>query len=249
MSAEYFNTPHPRLLAHRGLAQHRDLDENTLEAFAAALDHGATHLESDTQATADGYAVLLHDPSLLRVAGEDVEIGQISLAEAQSLRLKNGGRIPTLLEALESFPQARFNLDVKTKAAINPTVQAIELAQAHSRILLSSFANPIRRKALSQLSSPVATSASQSTVVAAYLSHKLSFGIGISRIVRDLDAFQIPTKKSGINFADEKFIARLKREGVEVHFWTVNELSEAERLIAMGADGIVSDRIDLMNLR
>lgn len=249
MTSEYFNTPHPRLFAHRGLALERGLDENTLEAFAEALKHGATHLESDTQATADGHAVLLHDADLSRVAGVDVSIGELSLSEAQSISLTNGGRIPTLIEALESFPEARFNLDIKTRSAISPTVSAIEQTMAHNRILLSSFANPIRRSALSALSRPVATSASQSIVVAAYLSHKLAFGLGFSAIVSGLNAFQIPPAKGAIRFADERFIQRLKRRGVEVHFWTINDPEDARQLLERGADGIVSDRVDLMNLR
>jgi Glycerophosphoryl diester phosphodiesterase len=60
------------LLAHRGLSQHKDnLDENTLNAFEEALAYGATHLESDIQATKDGFAVLFHDSDLNRVAGID----------------------------------------------------------------------------------------------------------------------------------------------------------------------------------
>ena len=241
----YFEAPRPRLFAHRGLAQHANLDENTLPAFQAALDHGATHLESDTQATADDVAVLFHDEDLRRVAGIDARVRELSLAEIKAIRLKNGGEIPTLSEALSALPQAKFNLDIKTKPAISPTIEAIEQAHAHERVLVSSFSNPIRKSALASLSRPIATSGSLTTVLGAWISHKLFFGAGFSSIVRDVHAFQIPVRRGPINFATKSFITRAQKHQTEVHFWTINDPAEMQRLLELGADGIVSDRVDL----
>lgn len=245
----YFQGQKPRLFAHRGLAQHADLDENTIEAFRQALLHGATHLESDTQATKDGHAVLFHDDDLQRVAGTSIRIAELTLSDLAAIRLANGGQIPSFEEALQALPDALFNIDIKTASAIEPTIRAIESQKAHDRVLLSSFANPIRKKALSMLTRPVATSASQSVVVAAYLSHRFLFGLGFSSIVRDVQAFQIPVRKGVVRFDSKAFIERLQRNQTEVHFWTINDPDEAEQLISLGADGIVSDRVDLMNLR
>ncbi|PWL20332.1 MAG: glycerophosphodiester phosphodiesterase [Candidatus Aquiluna sp. XM-24bin5] len=244
-SFPYFDPPKPRLFAHRGLAQHAGLDENTIPAFLAALEHGATHLESDTQATADDVAVLFHDEDLNRVAGIDAKIRELSLSEIKSLRLQNGGEIPTLTEALEALPSARFNLDIKTKPAITPTISAIEALEAHDRVLVSSFSNPIRKSALRDLSKPIATSGSLSTVVAAWLSHRFLFGLGFAAIVRHVHAFQVPVSRGPIKFATKGFIGRAQRHQTEMHFWTINDPAEMRRLIALGADGIVSDRVDL----
>jgi len=248
MESKYFDPPKPRLFAHRGLADPLGLDENTIGAFKSALASGATHLESDTQATKDGHAVLLHDEDLRRVAGIDAAIHELDLSEAQALKLRRGGTIPTLSEAFSQLPDARFNLDVKTKRAIEPTVRAIEEQQAHDRVLLSSFANPIRKETLRRLSRSVATSASQSVVIAAYLSHKLLFGAGLARILSSVNALQIPTAKGPIRFASKRFIENLHQHDTEVHFWTINDPADAARLLELGADGIVSDRVDLMNL-
>ena len=244
-SFPYFDPPKPRLFAHRGLAQRDNLDENTIAAFQAALDHGATHLESDTQATSDGVAVLFHDEDLFRVAGVQAKVGELSLSELKAIKLENGGEIPTLLEALDALPDARFNLDIKTKPAISPTIQAIEALQAHDRVLVSSFSNPIRRSALAGLSKPIATSGSLSTVLGAWLSHTLLFGAGFSAIVKNVHAFQIPVRRGPINFATKGFISRAQRHQTEVHYWTINDPTEMQRLLALGADGIVSDRVDL----
>lgn len=108
MAIHYFSPAKPRIFAHRGLAEPLNLDENTIPAFQAAIDHGATHLESDTQATSDGHAVLFHDPDLKRVAGIDALVSELTLTEVSEIRLANGGTIPTLFEALTHFPTALF---------------------------------------------------------------------------------------------------------------------------------------------
>ncbi len=245
MSQHYFTPAKPRLFAHRGLAEPLNLDENTIAAFQAALEHGATHLESDTQATKDGHAVLFHDSDLRRVAGIDAAVSQLTLTELQNIELVNGGRIPTLFEALSHFPSAFFNLDIKSKLAIEPTIHAIEKAQAHDRVLVSSFSNPIRKSALKKFSKPVATSASASVALGAWLSHTILFGLGFSKIVSSVDALQVPVRLGIVNFAQRSFIERLKTHNTEVHFWTINDPTQMHSLLDLGADGIVSDRVDL----
>lgn len=248
MDKPFFSTAKPRYFAHRGLAQHKNLDENTIAAFSEALAHGATHLESDTQATSDGHAVLFHDDDLLRVAGDPRKISALPLSELQEIRLRFDGAIPTLGEALTHFPTAFFNLDIKSPGAIEPTIRAIEETRSHDRVLISSFSNPIRRKALQGFSKPIATSASASLALAAWFSHSFLFGLGFGQIVRGIDALQVPPKKSFVKFADSTFIQRAQSHRIEVHFWTINDPAEARELLSMGADGIVSDRIDIVKL-
>ncbi len=245
MTSHYFSPPKPRLFAHRGLAEPVGLDENTLDAFSAALNHGASHIESDTQATADGHAVLFHDTDLERVAGVQARVSDLSLSEIRKISLRNGGSIPTLEEALTHFPTAFFNLDIKTKLAIEPTISAIERTKSHSRVLVSSFSNPIRKSALKKFSTPVATSASASVALAAWLSHKVLFGVGLNRIVKNVHALQVPVGIGLVKFADEVFIRRLKSTSTEIHFWTINDPLQMQELIRIGADGIVTDRVDI----
>ena len=245
MAKDYFAPAKPRLFAHRGLALPLNIDENTIPAFQAALEHGATHLESDTQSTNDGHAVLLHDSDLRRVAGIDAAISELTLEEVKKIRLTNNGVIPTLFEALKHFPTAFFNLDIKTKIAIDPTIRAIEDAKAHNRVLVSSFSNPTRKSALKKFSQPVATSASASVALTAWLSHTVFFGFGFQSIIANVDALQVPTNLGIVDFSKKSFIDRVKRHQTEIHFWTINDPTEMQRLIEAGADGIVSDRVDL----
>lgn len=241
----YFEGPLPHLLAHRGLSEHDDsVAENSIPSFQAAIAAGATHIESDVHATSDQVAVLFHDDDLLRVAGVSKFIKDLTLADLRTIRLKGEAVVPTLAEGLELG--VRLNLDIKSEPAIVPTVQDIERYAAHDRVLVSSFSSRRRNAALKLLSRPVATSASMRQVALAWISHK-AFGLGFSRIVAEVDAFQIPPQMYGLNFANTRFISRLKSHGIDTHFWTINDPQEAQRLLKMGASGIVSDRVDLLN--
>lgn len=246
MSPSYFDTPRPHLLAHRGLNQHRaDIDENSLAAFDQAIAAGCTHLESDVHATKDGVAVLFHDDDLLRVAGLPQKISDLTFHELSQIRLKFGSTIPSLDSVLAAYPQLRLNLDVKSEGAIYPTAQAINSAGAHNRVLVSSFSSSRRRKTLRLLSAPVATSASMREVLL-LLTSNFFFGLGAKQISKNIHALQIPVSQGPIRLATKSFIGLLRRHNLEVHFWTINNSQEAKKLIALGATGIVSDRIDLI---
>ncbi|MEY4714424.1 MAG: hypothetical protein RIQ37_754, partial [Actinomycetota bacterium] len=114
---------------------------------------------------------------------------------------------------------------------------------------VSSFSDRRRKRALSMLSKPVATSAGSGTVLLTYLSHKILGGFGLKRILKDVDALQIPVSQGPFRFADETFIKRLSVLEKEVHFWTINDLEQMSELIELGAHGIVSDRVDLFPLK
>lgn len=243
----FFESSRPRIFAHRGSWQHRqDISENSLESFLEALSKGASHIESDVQATLDGHAVLFHDKDLSRVSNSRAIVSELTLLELQSLQLFGGGRVPTLSQVLVEIPHAKLNLDIKSTLAISATAAAIEKHLAHDRILITSFSNPRRKSVLAGLSIPVATSAASLTVFWLWISHFLLFGFGLKHILKNLDAIQVPVRKGLLRFDSPKFISKVSSHGVEVHFWTINEPELMRKLIALGAHGIVTDRVDLV---
>jgi glycerophosphoryl diester phosphodiesterase len=238
---QYFEPPTPRVLAHRGLAL--EAPENTLLAFAHALAIGVTHIETDVHASADGVAVIAHDTELARVARRPEPVGALTVAELAALDLGEGQHLPTLAEALDAFPDARFNIDLKSAAAIEPTVDAIRAARAEHRVLLTSFSERRRRAALALLPD-VATSASGPRFAAALLASVVRGGPLVRAALRGLHAVQIPTRAIGLDTVTPARIRAFHDAGVEVHVWTINESAEMSRLLALGVDGIVTDRAD-----
>jgi glycerophosphoryl diester phosphodiesterase len=231
----FFDGPLPRILAHRGLTTHAA--ENSLEAFGAALAAGATHLETDARATADGAAVLVHDR---RVAGAGPAVERLTLAELRE-------RLPsacTLDEALARFPDARFNIDVKHVGAAAPVARAVTSADAAGRVLLASFRGSRRRVALAAV--PGAATSASSGAVAGML---LGVGLRAQGVVRaalaGVDAVQIPARSERLATVGAALIRAVHDAGAEVHYWVVNDPHRMRELVALGADGIVTDRPDL----
>jgi glycerophosphoryl diester phosphodiesterase len=230
------------VLAHRGLAI--DAPENTLLAFAKALAAGVTHLETDVHASADGVAILSHDPDLFRLTGRHVRIDQLTSAELARIDLGAAQHFVTLAAALDAFPDARFNIDVKSAAAVAPTIEAVTRARAEHRVLIGSFSNAHRLAVVHRLPGAVTSVSSRGAVIATWAG-----ALGAPKltrwVLRRVQAVQLPIRVLGVSTTSRRVIAAYHAAGVEVHIWTINDPAVMNRLLDAGVDGIVTDRADL----
>jgi glycerophosphoryl diester phosphodiesterase len=242
LRSPWFEPALPRMLAHRGLAV--DAPENTLLAFVKALAAGATYLETDVHASKDGVAVLSHDPNLVRTAGHKVRVNQLTLAQLRKIDLGEGQTFSTLSELLDAFPQARFNIDIKSLDAGRPAAEAILKAGATNRVLITSF-NAKRRHSAVKLLPGVASSCSPGEIIIAVLAAKLRLSAVVRFALRHVTAVQVPVRSAGVRIATRGVIARFHEAGREVHIWTINDVAQMKRLLDLGVDGLFTDRIDL----
>jgi glycerophosphoryl diester phosphodiesterase len=150
MPHPYFDLARPIVIGHRGCAG--EVPENTLASFEAGIASGAAILESDVHLTRDGVAVLIHDDVVDRVTEGTGRVAELALEDLRRLDAGyrfaahgthpwrgRGLRIPTLEEALEAFPEARFNLELKEdvpEMAVK-TVAEVAAARAAARTLLT----------------------------------------------------------------------------------------------------------------
>jgi glycerophosphoryl diester phosphodiesterase len=238
----WFEPALPRMLAHRGLAV--DAPENTLLAFVKALAAGATYLETDVHASKDGVAVLSHDPNLVRTAGHKVRVNQLTLAQLRTIDLGEGQTFSTLSELLDAFPEARFNIDIKSLDAGRPAAEAILRAGATNRVLITSF-NAKRRHSAVKLLPGVASSCSPGEIIIAVIGAKLRLSAVVRWALRHVTAVQVPVRSVGVRIATRGVIARFHEAGREVHIWTINDVAQMKRLLDLGVDGLFTDRIDL----
>ncbi|MET4782529.1 glycerophosphoryl diester phosphodiesterase [Glaciihabitans sp. UYNi722] len=195
-------------------------------------------------ASADGVAVISHDPDLRRVAGRTVRVDQLTMAELRRVDLGNGQTFSSLREALDGFPDAKFNIDLKSPDVVQPAVDAILEAGAAGRVLVTSF-DETRRAAAVALLPGVATSASATTFAWALVTAKLGLGSPLRRVLRGIQAVQIPPSQYGLSIVTPRVVRMIHGAGVEVHVWTINDSIEMARLLDMGVDGLVTDRADL----
>jgi glycerophosphoryl diester phosphodiesterase len=238
----------PRLYAHRGAAV--ELPENTLEAFERAIELGADAIETDAHLTRDGHVVLSHDPRGARMCGVDVALEDASLdevrtwdagarfASASGARATKAHRIPTLDEALAALPGVPFNVDAKSRHSqmVPRLLEAIARANAEDHVLVASFdARTLRDVRAHGYRGK--TGLAQTEVLRL---------LGLPRALLALfplrgAAAQIPYRTHGVDLGTRAMIDKCHALGLEVHYWTVNEAPLAERLLAAGADAIMTD--------
>lgn len=230
---DWFEGPLPRILAHRGLAL--TAPENSVDAFRDAVAAGATHIETDVRATADGVPVLAHDPEL----PDGRSVAELTLADLRAAL----PALATLPEALSALPETPFNVDVKDPRAVAATASAVRAAGVR-RVLLTSF-SARRRRAVLRLAPGAPTSASADAVACAVVGIRLRLPGVLRLALRGVQAVQIPERALRTDLSTPWAIRAVHTAGVEVHFWVVNDASRMRELVARGADGIVTDRPDL----
>jgi glycerophosphoryl diester phosphodiesterase len=242
MTNTFFPARTPLVIAHRGLAV--DHPENTLQAFVAGIEAGADILETDVHISRDGQVMIAHDPTLERVAQMPGRVSDYTAAQLADIDLGGGVGFPTLVELLETLPQAKLNIDLKTPDVVPAFVDVIRQMNAHDRVLVASFDEPTRAQAVSQLPG-VATSATRKHFLPALIWAALGQQSPLQRVFDGIDAIQTPTSYFGVPITTRRFVRQLTGLGKQVHVWTINEETQMRQLLDIGVTGIVTDRADI----
>lgn len=255
--------------AHQGGA--KEGPSSTLHAIAAALDAGATAVELDVHATADGELVVCHDPTVDRTCDATGAIADMTLAELR--RLDNAhwwvpgtvvdhdpatpasayvhrGRAPadrafgiaTVAEVFEAVPPGiPLNFDIKATA---PTVEPYEAA-------LAAVIRDHGRVDDVIVASFIDAATDAFSAVAPEIAVSLGTD-GTAAFYRAVDAgeapprtrhvaLQVPHRFGDITIVDEAFVAAAHAHGLAVHVWTIDDEAEMVELLDLGVDGIITD--------
>lgn len=249
-------TTRPLVMAHQGGA---DLaPSNTMAAFRNAAQMGVDVLELDVHTTKDGVVVVIHDATVDRTTNGAGSVHNLTLSDLQKLDAGyqfspdngqtfpfrgQGVTIPTLQEVLSAFPALRINIEIKqTDPPMEQAVaELIQQADAQNRVLVvASNQNVIER--FRALMPDVATGASESEVRGFFYAQTLR----VSAFYRPTaDALQVPENFGNIQVLSPHFVQAAHAREVAVHAWTINDPEAMRRLLAMGVDGIITDRPDL----
>lgn len=229
-----WGTKTPILLGHRGAP--RSAPENTDAAFRAALEAGLDGLETDLQRTRDGVLVLSHDPYLAREPGHAHEF----IATLDDLALRD--RIPAmprlteLREVLADYPQALLNLELKTDAPFGDA-RAQELVTE-----LASWPDQLTQRLWISTFDPVQLLRLAEAGVAVPLAF-LAFEVGALALLPSLPIAAVHPHHSLVT---AERMADWHERQLAVFVWTVNDAALAERLLALGADGLIGDVPELL---
>jgi glycerophosphoryl diester phosphodiesterase len=253
--------------AHQGGAW--EAPSSTLHAIASAIGAGATGIELDVHATADGKLVVGHDPTVDRTTDRSGAISELTYQELSALdnaywwapgadvspdlppdRYPFRGRAPKdrrfgialLEEILEEFPGVVLNLDIKQTA---PVVVPYEEALALMLRRFGRVDDVIVASFLDSATDAFSTFApevptSAGTLAVAAFTQAVRAGEAPAPL-RHV-ALQVPARFGDATLVDARFVEVAHDEGLAVHVWTIEEESEMEELCGLGVDGIITDR-------
>ncbi|MEZ5292619.1 MAG: glycerophosphodiester phosphodiesterase [Vicinamibacterales bacterium] len=248
-----FDSRCPLVFGHRGgLARG---PENTLTAFARAMAFGADGFECDVRRSADGVPVVIHDPTLDRTTDATGPVRARTAAELAAVdatcrftpalagdEVPAPEGIPALTDALARFPAARVIVEIKDPEPgfADDVVAVLRRLDALSRVCVGSFHQQVLDR-VRAAAPDVTTSASPGETRWLLVRARSRWPFAVRPRFR---ALQVPVSAGRLRVVSGAFVGRAHREGATVQVWTVNDPLEVRRLLALGVDGIISDRPD-----
>jgi glycerophosphoryl diester phosphodiesterase len=237
--------PYPFWIAHRGAG--KLAPENTLAAFRLGTQHGYRMVECDVKLSADGVPFLLHDATLPRTTTGQGVAGELAWERLSQLdagtwhsRAFAGEPLPTLA-AVARYCQANgcaLNIEIKpTPGQEADTGRVVALT---ARALWSPT-----------LPLPLLTSFSPTAWPPRKPLHRncraACCSIRCGRLAGRRPQLGCCAVVCNHALWDAHTVAQVHAAGMRCISYTVNDEWAAQRLIALGTDGIITDRVDLFN--
>jgi glycerophosphoryl diester phosphodiesterase len=216
----------PLVVAHRGdpIAH----PENTLEAFAAAVDAGADMIELDVHRTLDGRAVVVHDATLDRVWGVSRRVADMTRDDVVALG------VPDFAQALEAIPaDVQVMVDYKDEDVVEPALADVLAAGALDRCVFAGdcFSGHRRLRALAPEARIAATWDSEQRIRDALLD--------------ELGA-EFYNPRGNVLASEARAVERMHARGTKVSVWTIDQPDGMEFFIALGVDAIITNRVAML---
>lgn len=231
--------PLPAAIAHRGYSAR--YPENTMAAFAAAVELGYRVVETDVHATADNVLVVFHDSRLDRLTDRRGALSGLNWPELRRVRIGGREPIPRLEELLATWDWLRVNIDPKQDSAAALLLDILRDTDAWDRVCVGSESSRRLRRIRAAAGDRLCTSMGTAEVLRLWLA-----GRGLPSGGFAADCVQVPTHRYGVPVIDRAFMVAAHARGLPVHAWTINGEAEMNRLLDLGVDGIMTDEAELL---
>jgi glycerophosphoryl diester phosphodiesterase len=243
--------PYARWIAHRGAG--KLAPENTLPAFELGASYGYRMFECDVKLSADGVPFLLHDATLQRTTNAHTMLGH----GASDVAGEHPWATLTLLDA-GSWHSKRF-----TDTALPTLAQVAHFCQSHQALVnleikatpgLETLTGEVVANHVAQLWHGAAVPPLLSSFDVASLEAALLAQPDLPRalLLEDLWSGWLDTalrlRCVGVVcdhvLWNEASMAQAKNAGLRTLSYTVNDAVEAKRLLDLGIDSLITDRVD-----
>ena len=150
--------------------------------------------------------------------------------------------IPRLDELLSSWPEAKFNIDCKSDHALPHLLARLDHGDVFDRVCIGSFSDARLDAVRERYGSKICTSMGPRDVA------KVRLGTWVGRAPRFRGeatplAAQVPVRQGPLPIVTSSFVEGAHAAGLQVHVWTIDDPVEMSRLLDLGVDGIMTDRV------
>jgi glycerophosphoryl diester phosphodiesterase len=234
----------PLIFAHRGAC--KVAPENTLPAFQAALDLGADGIELDVHFSSDGKLVVIHNPTLDKTTNGSGRVTGLTFEELRRFDAGShfgpqfaGTPLPALEEVLDLCKdKLLMNIELKSLSSNTANIGVDVVAAVRARdmadqVVISSF-NPLALRRAKKAGPEIECA----LLTAPDLPGWMRAGITFSYSRADAVHPEFP-------MVDEAYMAWAVKRKMPVRPWTVNEVADMQRMIALGVDSIITDVPDV----
>jgi len=217
-------------IAHRGAKAYEP--ENTLAAFAKAIELQSDAIEFDVHLSADGEIMVIHDETIDRTTDGSGFVKDLSLGALKKLRIHEQYEIPTLAETFDFVNHnCLINVEMKAFETAEPVVKLIEYYVTqknwkYSQFLVSSFDWPALQK-VRDLHVEIPLGVLTET--------DLELAIGFAEFVK------AETIHPYFHLLTAENTSHMQQKGFKVFAWTVNEWEDIQNIKSFKVNGIISD--------
>lgn len=218
------------VVGHRGAAG--VMPENTIKGFRYAIELGVDYVECDLHLTRDRQLVVIHDSTVNRTTNGQGAIRDLTAARIRSLDAGQGEQVPTLDEVLETVrDQVHLLIELKGIGVEQAAVEAVKAHGMEEDVTFSSFA-------LERLAAVRAMG--KHYRLRAILPNPTDFEL--ARAV-ELQAVGIDVRYTNVCL---RVVEAAHTMGLEVLAWNPDRWREQQAMIALGVDGVSSNRPDIL---
>lgn len=230
------NWPYPKIVAHRGGGSLAP--ENTLGSIRLGASMGFQAVEFDVMLAGDGTPVIIHDETLERTTNGRGRVPDMAYEELARFDAGKGNRIPKYDEAVALCRELGICANVEIKPA-----------KGHERKTGEAVARMTRELWRGAPLAPLLSSFSIDALAGARaVAPELARGYLVDKVPRDWRDTMKRLACVALHCNYKSLSPELAREihgaGYAILLWTVNEPADARRLLAMGADCLVTDALD-----
>ncbi|MED0905590.1 glycerophosphodiester phosphodiesterase [Bacillus nitratireducens] len=245
---------HIKNIAHRGASAYAP--EHTLEAYQLGQQLKGDYIEIDLQMTKDGHLVAMHDETLNRTTNgtgfvKDHTLDEIKQLNAGSFFNKKypnlakkefeDAKVPTLEEIIETFGRnANYYIETKSPDEYpgmeEKLLEIIKHYEMSDKVIIQSFSEESLRKI---------HSLNDNILLVQLLSYKKAVQLTDSEI----EKYKTYCIGLGMNYKyiDAVYVKKIKKHGLEVHPFTVDNEKDMEKLLKWGVDGMFTNYPDRLH--